>query len=143
MAVTGLVTVMLAKELHPEKTLSWKTATDTGIVMIAKDWQSWKASAPMAITDSGIVMLTKDSQPLKVDSPMAVPELGGGHHSGLYIDIYVYIYIYACVYVYILPALGSYDTTHAPREMDFLLRSARPTLMGKVTKKEHIKILNK
>ena len=83
----------------------------------------------MAVTDSWIVMLTKDSQPLKIDSPMAIPQFGGGHNSGLYIEIFIY------AYVSILPALGSYDTTHAPGEMDFRLRRARPTLMGKVTKK--------
>ncbi len=57
----------------------------------------------------------------------------------IYINVsHVYIYI-IYTYVYILPALGSYDTTHAPREMDFLLRSARPTLLGKVTKKGILK----
>lgn len=49
-------------------------------------------------------MIAKDSQPLKVDSPMAVPEFGGGHNSGLSIEIYtiIYMYIYAYVYIFCL-----------------------------------------
>lgn len=47
-------------------------------------------------------MIAKDSQPLKVDSPMAVPEFGGGHNSGLSIEIYtiIYICIYMRMYIY-------------------------------------------